>query len=92
MQHSGTSNAMKIKNWVRFCMAFVHNSARLKYQFPYKQTFEDEELFELMMMHLVKDRCLLNYYRERRGKLNEEKSMCCEGCGVGGPCADKFIP
>jgi hypothetical protein len=73
-------------------MAFVHNSARFKHSFPYKYTLDDAELFEMMMMHVVKDRCLRNFYKERRDNFNEEKAICCENCAAGGHCGDKFLP
>jgi hypothetical protein len=91
-QHSSTSDVLKIKNWVRFCMAFVHNSARFKHSFPYKYTLDDAELFEMMMMHVVKDRCLRYFYIKRRDNFNEEKAICCENCAAGGRCGDKFLP
>ena len=92
-QHSGSSNIFKIKNWIRFCMAFVHNSAESESPFPLKKTVDDDTLFEMLMVHVIDDRYLLDFYRNRRKELHAnkrnggEKASCCEGCATRGQCA-----
>jgi len=85
-QHSSTCNKLKIKNWIRFCMSFVHNSARLGPPGHMREEVDDHKLFEHMMTHVVKDRYLRGYYRERSMKLYGEKENCCDGCAHGGGC------
>eukprot|EP00584_Thalassiosira_punctigera_P001823 CAMPEP_0172542232 /NCGR_PEP_ID=MMETSP1067-20121228/12894_1 /TAXON_ID=265564 ORGANISM="Thalassiosira punctigera, Strain Tpunct2005C2" /NCGR_SAMPLE_ID=MMETSP1067 /ASSEMBLY_ACC=CAM_ASM_000444 /LENGTH=441 /DNA_ID=CAMNT_0013328431 /DNA_START=253 /DNA_END=1578 /DNA_ORIENTATION=+ len=86
-QHSSTYNRLKIRNWIRFCMSFVHNSAKLGPQGPVWAEVDDGELFEMMMMYVVKDRYLRDYYRRRRVKFLDEKKSCCDACAVGDGCA-----
>ena len=86
-QHSATYDKTKIKNWVRFCMAFVQNSARSKPPAPLKRDVGSHELFEMMMARVVKDRYLRDYYRGRRLKfMGDEDRNCCEGCSFGYGC------
>lgn len=96
--HSGTSNVSKVKNWVRFCMALVHNSAKYDPPFPVKKSIDDDVLFEMLMVHVINDRYLRDFYRMRRNELHkdrhfgEEEGNCCEGCAARGQCAAKFLP
>ncbi|EED93873.1 predicted protein [Thalassiosira pseudonana CCMP1335] len=85
-QHSSTYNKEKIKNWIRFCMAFVHNSARYKAPSRASRSVDRDELFEMMMMYVVKDRYLRDYYRSRRQEVDKEDGSCCDGCDSGGGC------
>ena len=68
-QHSGTHNKMKIKNWIRLCVAFVHNSAR------FRTPVVDDEIFEMLFMYMVKDRFLRDFYRQRRIDVVMEHSL-----------------
>ncbi len=70
-----------IKNWIRFCVAFVHNSAR------FRTPVADDEIFEMLFMYVVKDRFLRDFYRLRRIDVATEQSTCCDGCASGGGCA-----
>ena len=98
-QHSGTSNVTKIKNWVRFCMAFVFNSAKFDTLLPLQMEVQDDEtLFDTLMGHVINDRYLRDFYRMRRNELQNgkhsggEKGACCEGCAARGQCTAKFLP
>lgn len=97
-QHSGSSNISKIKNWIRFCTTFVHNSAKFQDPFPLRQKIDDDKLFEMLMVHVINDRYLRDYYRMRRNELHrdkhngKEKGACCESCAARGQCAAKFLP
>ena len=97
-QHSGSSNISKIKNWIRFCTTFVHNSAKFDAPFSLRKAVDDDELFEMLMVHVIDDRYLREFYRERRNELHTathsegEKGNCCEGCAARGHCAAKFLP
>mmetsp|Transcript_30715 Transcript_30715/g.74167 ORF Transcript_30715/g.74167 Transcript_30715/m.74167 type:complete len:420 (-) Transcript_30715:116-1375(-) len=86
-QHSSTYNKLKIKNWIRFCMSFVHNSAK---QWPpghLRGGVSDHELLDMLMMRVVKDRFLRDYYRQRRAKfLQEDDNNCCDGCAFDNGC------
>ncbi len=86
-QHSATYDKMKIKNWIRFCMAFVHNSAKSKPPVPLKRDPSNNDLFEMMMRRVVRDRYLRDYYRGRRLKfMADDGGECCEGCAFGDGC------
>ena len=94
-QHSSTYQKEKVMNWIRFCTAFVQNSAKLRSPSYISSNANDDELFEMMMMYVVKDRYLRDFYRQRRiDVLNP--SNCCDGCASGHSCAGKssdiFIP
>jgi hypothetical protein len=78
---------MKIKNWIRFCMAFVHNSAKSKPPVPLKRDLSNNDLFEMMMRRVVRNRYLRDYYRGRRLKfMADDGGDCCEGCAFGDGC------
>jgi len=86
-QHSSTYTKEKVMNWVRFCVAFVSNSARLKAP-SFSSNANTEELFNMMFMYVVKDRCLRDYYRQRRIEVSTQDD-CCDGCASGSSCAGK---
>eukprot|EP00545_Synedropsis_sp_CCMP1620_P002818 CAMPEP_0119003338 /NCGR_PEP_ID=MMETSP1176-20130426/504_1 /TAXON_ID=265551 /ORGANISM="Synedropsis recta cf, Strain CCMP1620" /LENGTH=480 /DNA_ID=CAMNT_0006954931 /DNA_START=18 /DNA_END=1460 /DNA_ORIENTATION=+ len=85
-QHSATLNYEKISAWVRFCAAFVTNSARLATPTPFKASRNVEFQFESLFQYVIKDRALRNYYRVRRRLVahETEDSHCCSGCAEGG--------
>jgi hypothetical protein len=96
-QHSGTSNGSKIKNWVMFCVAFVHNSVKLDDASLMVTANDDDHLFEMIMVDVINDRYLRDFYRNRRNELykdhhGEGGGSCCEGCAARGQCAAKFLP
>eukprot|EP00978_Attheya_sp_CCMP212_P026689 scaffold88301_cov45-Attheya_sp.AAC.1 len=90
-QHSSTKKYEKVQLWVRFCMAFVHNSA--SFEAPNflggRWTSNFDKQSEMLFDYLIKDRCLRKFYRERRNALNKENESdhaCCSGCAGGGHC------
>ncbi|KAL7546453.1 hypothetical protein ACHAWF_009785 [Thalassiosira exigua] len=85
-QHSATFNKEKVKNWIRFCVAFVHNSAKYKAPSELSRSVNDEELFEMLVMYVIKDRYLRDFYRQRRAEVSGEPGNCCDGCASGGRC------
>ena len=102
-QHSGTANYNKIEAWVRFCVAFVNQSANQ----PRPSALQpDENAFDALFQGLLKDLALREYYVQRRIQLRTEpekdfaadsaennnnnkmsRSSCCDGCANGGACA-----
>lgn len=68
-QHGATANATKIIAWVRFCVAFVRNSARndTPGYLPNKCSAEDQ--FGHLFDKAIKDRVLKSYFQGRWSKL-----------------------
>ena len=85
-QHSSTYNRKKVTNWIRFCVNFVQNSAKFRTPSHISSAVDDEELFEMMMMYVVKDRFLRDFYRQRRIEVGNQQSSCCDGCASGSGC------
>ena len=75
LQHPTSKDKTTITHWIRFCMAFVKNSARLRAPMALKNTTSLEEEFDLLFEYVVKDRALENFYKERRDhfSLKEEE-------------------
>ncbi len=65
-QHESSKDKTTVTNWIRFCAAFVKNSARLRSPLSLKETTSIEEEFDLLFEYVVKDRALRNFYRGRR--------------------------
>lgn len=65
-QHESSKDKTTVTNWIRFCAAFVRNSARLRSPLSLKETTSIEEEFDLLFEYVVKDRALRNFYRCRR--------------------------
>ena len=72
-QHPSSKDKTTITHWIRFCTAFVRNSARLRSPTALKSTTSIEEEFDLLFEYVVKDRALRNFYRERRDRLMVEE-------------------
>jgi len=68
-QHSATANSEKVKCFLHFCLAFVHNSADLR-DLPLDVDHGDE--FEILFKHIIKDRYLRDYYFNRRLEVSNE--------------------
>jgi hypothetical protein len=90
-QHSGTSDGEKVKSWIRFCVAFVHNSARFRAPSCLASTTDGDKIFDMLFMHEVKDRSIRDFYRKRSRDL-AEPSSCCDGCASGGGCVTDSRP
>ena len=89
-QHSATSDYSKIQNWVRFCMAFVHNSIRFKSPSSLKDNTSIDDQFDKLFSFVIKDRYLRNFYQERKQEFGKRprfplpgKRHCCAGCKGG---------
>lgn len=67
-QHSATANSEKVTCFVRFCVAFVHNSADM-HDLPPPNRDDDE--FEQLFKHVIKDWYLRDYYLKRRSECGE---------------------
>ena len=65
-QHPTSKDKTTTTHWIRFCMAFVKNSARLRAPNALKNTTSIEDEFELLFEYVVKDRALRNFYRSKR--------------------------
>jgi len=72
-QHVSSKDKTTVTHWIRFCTAFVRNSARLRSPAALKSTISIEEEFDLLFEYVVKDRCLRNFYRERRDTYMREE-------------------
>jgi hypothetical protein len=90
-QHPTSKDKTTTTHWIRFCMAFVKNSARLRSPNALKNTTSIEDEFDLLFEYVVKDRALRNFYRERRdeyaAKEEEERLerlVANQGIGLGG--------
>ncbi len=70
-QHTSSKDKTVVTHWIRFCTAFVRNSARLRAPLALKATTSIENEFDLMFEYIVKDRALRNYYREKRDRIIE---------------------
>ncbi len=88
-QHSATVNYDKVSAWVRFCMLFCYNSAKLPKPAPFTdgRGVNIHKKFEELFMYVVKDRALRDFYRERRttltGEVHDAKQQncaCCDEC------------
>jgi len=85
-QHSSTTNYKKVGAWVRFCAAFVKNSARLREPTPFKENRSLNFQFDALFQYVIKDRALRDFYRTRLEELNDEFSGSDCGCNDGDPC------
>mmetsp|Transcript_4142 Transcript_4142/g.11297 ORF Transcript_4142/g.11297 Transcript_4142/m.11297 type:complete len:197 (-) Transcript_4142:229-819(-) len=85
-QHSATMNYHKISAWVRFCVAFVRNSARLRDPTPFKEGRSLEYQLDALFRYVIKDRALRDFYLDRLEELNTDlrhfdQSGCdCDDC------------
>jgi hypothetical protein len=71
-QHSATSDATKAEAWIRFCMAFVHNSVSTT-NHPSRKDERDDN-FEGLFDDLIQDNALKAYYRMQRDEFVLTKS------------------
>lgn len=85
-QHSATFQYAKVGAWIRFCVAFVRQSARLAPPTPFAEHRKLEDKTKALFCYVVKDRALRNYFLQRRKDLQErhdEGDSDC-GCAAGG--------
>jgi len=73
-QHSATLNYDKISSWVRFCTAFVTNSARLPSPKSFKEGRDLDFQFIALFQYVIKDRALRNFYKERRYLMSDRNA------------------
>ncbi|KAL7544570.1 hypothetical protein ACHAWF_007947 [Thalassiosira exigua] len=72
-QHTSSKDKTTVTHWIRFCSAFITNSARLRAPMALKGTTSIEEEFDLLFEYVVKDRALRNFYKEKRDTLVAEE-------------------
>ncbi|CAB9518012.1 Putative amidoligase enzyme [Seminavis robusta] len=94
-QHSATANATKVNAWVRFCMAFVNNSARLPPPKSLKDSRSVHDELQFLFDYVIKDRALQRFLTERMDQLAASGTAtttthgdepCCGGCARGSTC------
>ncbi len=93
-QHSASMNYDKISVWIRFCIAFVQNSAKLPSPKPFNDDRSVDYKVDKLFEWVIKDRALRNMYMERRKHFQEDNdegdALCCSGCVSGGRCAKRY--
>ena len=91
-QHSATANYAKVSAWVRFCVAFCLNSAKLAPPTPFSKGRSVNYKIKALFQYVIKDRALRDFYMKRREELaqDEGNDPCCTACvGGNGTCAVK---
>lgn len=76
--------------WVRFCVRFCENAAKMKAPTPFKRGKSLEEKFDALFYYVIKDRALHKYYQNRRNVLgygDEHEDACCSDCVLGRGCS-----
>eukprot|EP00980_Cylindrotheca_fusiformis_P016167 scaffold4805_cov136-Cylindrotheca_fusiformis.AAC.22 len=96
-QHSSTMNYEKIGCWIRFCLLFCWNSARLRAPKPFKEDSSLKKKFDALFQFVIKDRALRDYYRKRmdhfqKNRGEDDDCACCSSCAAGssGHCPSKL--
>ena len=91
-QHSATSNGEKAIGWVRFCVAFVQNSAKGPTPEYHPSAFGADEQFDELFDLVIRDPVLRGFFDGRRKELAKKKlrkvsgtnrQSCCTGCANG---------
>ncbi|KAL3777627.1 hypothetical protein ACHAW5_006778 [Stephanodiscus triporus] len=82
----------KVKNWIRFCVAFVYNSVKFRTPSHLASTTDSDKAFEMLFMHVVKDRSFRDFYRKRNNIFLKESSSCCDGCSLAVDARQTLIP
>jgi hypothetical protein len=90
-QHSATTNSRKVDSWVRFCVAMVRHSVKLKAPKNFKSSRDVDFQFEALFQYLIKDRSLRDFYRRRQqdllsGEDDDDATVCCSNCANGLGC------
>lgn len=85
-QHSATMNYEKVASWVRFCILFIHNSARLRSPTPFAEGSSMEKKISCLFQFVIKDRALRDFYMKRMQRLatpgtdDDDDCACCSDC------------
>jgi hypothetical protein len=83
-QHSASMNYEKIGAWVRFCVLFCWNSAKLRAPTPFAEGRNTERKFNALFQFVIKDRALRDFYRKRMDHLasgrEDDDCACCSVC------------
>jgi hypothetical protein len=92
-QHSATTSYDKVSHWVRFCVAFCNNSAKLAPPTPFSENRDVDYKFDALFQYVIKDRALRDYYQVRRKHIAKHDDAgdgsCCSGCAGDAPCTIK---
>lgn len=74
-QHPSSKDKTTVTYWIRFCVAFVKNSARLRSPLSLKETTSIEEEFDLLFEYVVKDRALREFFKEKRDSIEAQERL-----------------
>jgi hypothetical protein len=87
-QHSATMSYEKVGSWVRLCVAFCMNSAKLRAPSAFKDGSSMEKMFQGLFQFVIKDRALRDFYSQRQLALtnggDDDDCGCCADCNDGG--------
>jgi hypothetical protein len=95
-QHSATMNVHKVNAWIRFCVLFCVNSAKLRTPTPLVEDGSIEKKFDGLFQFVVKDRALREFYSKRMDEVANDVGDGCECCtechsGSGAGCESKLL-
>jgi len=88
-QHSATLDYTKVSSWIRFCTAFVNNSARLASPKSFQEGRDLDFQFYALFQYVIKDRALREFYNTRRHLMSNNSNSndaCCTSCHDGHSC------
>jgi len=91
-QHSSTVDYLKISAWVRFCILFCYNAAKLAEPTPFKMSKKVSDKFDALFQYVVKDRALRDFYHKRQRDVSGDgNDEVCDECAAinNGRCANK---
>jgi len=90
-QHSATMSYEKVGSWVRLCVAFCMNSAKLRAPSHFKDGTSMEDMFQGLFQFVIKDRALRDFYSNRQMSLANDGDGDGDDCACcsGGRCASK---
>lgn len=82
-QHSGTCNYAKVSAWIRFCMAFVNNSAKQPRPATFKPRTSIAKQFDQLFEVVIQDPRCRDYFVDRRHEVQGQGAIgsCCAKCG-----------
>jgi hypothetical protein len=90
-QHSATCNYDKVAAWIRFCMAFVYNSAKQPRPAAFKPHTSVAAQFDVLFELVIQDRRCRDYFVHRRHEVLGQgaRGPCCASCGHDESCSDR---